>query len=59
MVTLSGVYFTGSTVVTFGGVPAASITVVNDSTIYATVGNGLPAMSPTWSAPPTPSTPLP
>ena len=40
VVTLSGFYFTGSTVVTFGGVPATSITVVNDSTIYATVGNG-------------------
>ena len=40
VVTISGIYFSGSTVVTFGGVPATSITVVNDSTIYATVGNG-------------------
>ena len=40
VVTLSGIYFSGATVVTFGGVPATSITVVNDSTIYATVGNG-------------------
>lgn len=40
VVTLKGVSFTGATVVSFGGVAAASFTVVNDSTITATVASG-------------------
>ncbi len=39
-VTIKGVNFTGSTVVSFGGTNATWFTVVNDSTILATVGTG-------------------
>ncbi|HTJ14152.1 MAG TPA: IPT/TIG domain-containing protein [Dinghuibacter sp.] len=39
-VTIHGSDFTGVNLVTFGGVPAASFTVVSDSTINAVVGNG-------------------
>ncbi|HXB08760.1 MAG TPA: FG-GAP-like repeat-containing protein, partial [Puia sp.] len=39
-VTLSGVSFTGATALSFGGVPAASFTVVNDSTVTATIASG-------------------
>lgn len=40
MVTISGINFTGTTAVSFGGVPVASFTVVNSTTITAVVGNG-------------------
>ena len=40
IVTLTGVSLTGATALSFGGVPAASFTVVNDSTIAATVATG-------------------
>jgi hypothetical protein len=39
-VTISGNNFTGATSVTFGGLPAASFTVVNSTTITAIVGSG-------------------
>jgi hypothetical protein len=39
-VTVKGTHFTGATSPTFAGKPAASFTVVDDSTITATVGNG-------------------
>ena len=39
-VTISGYNFTGVTAVKFGGVPAASFTIVNSTTITAVVGNG-------------------
>lgn len=39
-VTISGVGFTGTTAVTFGGVQASTFTVVTDSQIIATVPNG-------------------
>jgi hypothetical protein len=39
-VTISGTNFTGTTALSFGGVPAASFTVVNDTTIEAVVGAG-------------------
>ena len=39
-VTIKGYQFSEVTAVTFGGVPAASFTVVNDTTITAIVGNG-------------------
>jgi hypothetical protein len=40
IVTLKGVSFTGATAISFGGLAAASFTVVNDSTITATVASG-------------------
>ncbi len=40
LVTISGKGFTGSSTVLFGGTPAQSFTVLNDSTITATVGVG-------------------
>jgi len=40
IVTLKGVCFTGASAVSFGGVEAASFTVVNDSTITATIASG-------------------
>lgn len=39
-VTLTGIYFTGTTGVSFGGVAADTFWVVNDSTIIAVVGAG-------------------
>jgi hypothetical protein len=39
-VSLFGGGFTGTTRVTFGGVPAASFTVVSDGVIHATIGSG-------------------
>ena len=39
-VTISGTNFTGTTAVSFGGTPAASYTVVSDTTIEAVVGAG-------------------
>ena len=39
-VTISGLHLTGATSVSFGGTPATSFTVINDSTILAVVGNG-------------------
>jgi hypothetical protein len=39
-VTISGQYFTTATAVTFGGIPAASFSVVSDATIQAVVANG-------------------
>jgi hypothetical protein len=39
-VTITGAGFTGATIVTFGGVPATSFTVVNASTVTAIVGTG-------------------
>jgi len=38
--TIVGVGFTGATAVSFGGIPASSFTVVNDSMITAVVGGG-------------------
>jgi FG-GAP-like repeat/IPT/TIG domain/Secretion system C-terminal sorting domain len=43
-VTISGHYFTGATAVSFGGTPAASFTVSNDSTVLAVVGTGSSGM---------------
>ncbi len=40
VVTISGIAFTGVNAVSFDDTPAASFTVVNDSTIMATVGRG-------------------
>lgn len=40
VITIKGLLFTGTTAVSFGGVPAASFTVVNDSTLQAVVGAG-------------------
>lgn len=40
-ITITGVHFTGANAVLFGGVPAASFTVVNDNMITATVGAGV------------------
>lgn len=40
-VTITGRNFTGATSVSFGGVPAASFTVVNGTTIKAIVGTGI------------------
>ncbi|HUB59235.1 MAG TPA: FG-GAP-like repeat-containing protein [Puia sp.] len=40
LVTISGKGFTGTTTVSFGGTPAQSFTVINDSTIAASVGVG-------------------
>jgi hypothetical protein len=40
VVTISGKGFTGSTTVLFGGTPAQSFTILNDSTITAAVGVG-------------------
>jgi hypothetical protein len=40
LVTISGKGFTGSSTVLFGGTPAQSFTVINDSTITAAVGVG-------------------
>lgn len=39
-ITIKGVKFTGTTAVSFGGVPAASFTVVDDNTITAVVAGG-------------------
>lgn len=39
-VTVTGVNFSGATALSFGGVPAMSFTIVNPTTITATVGNG-------------------
>lgn len=39
-ITISGFNFTGTTAVSFGGVPAASFTVVNSTTITGIVGSG-------------------
>lgn len=39
-VTITGINFTGTTAVSFGSVPAASFTVVNNTTITAVVGAG-------------------
>ncbi|MET7304310.1 IPT/TIG domain-containing protein [Embleya sp. NPDC005575] len=41
-VTVTGTHFTGSTAVAFGPTPAASFTVVNDTTIVATAPPGAP-----------------
>ncbi|MFE2873735.1 IPT/TIG domain-containing protein [Embleya sp. NPDC059259] len=41
-VTVTGTHFTGSTAVAFGATPAASFTVVNDTTITATAPPGAP-----------------
>jgi hypothetical protein len=40
LVTISGKSFTGASTVLFGGTPAQSFTILNDSTITATVGVG-------------------
>ncbi len=40
VVTITGTNFTGASVVTFGGTPASSFTVVNATTITAVVGGG-------------------
>jgi IPT/TIG domain/Secretion system C-terminal sorting domain len=39
-VTITGHYFTGATLVSFGGTPAASFVVTTDSTVLAVVGTG-------------------
>ena len=39
LVTLTGQYFTGVTAVSFGGIPAASFTILGSTTITATVAN--------------------
>jgi len=39
-ITIKGSHFTGTTAVTFGGAPAASFTVVNDSQLTAVLGKG-------------------
>jgi hypothetical protein len=39
-VTISGINFTGTTAVSFGGIAASSFTVVNSNTITAVIGNG-------------------
>ena len=40
LVTITGENFTGATAVTFGGIPAATFTENDDTTIFATVGSG-------------------
>ena len=40
VVTISGLNFTGTTAVSFGGTPATSFNVINDNTISATIGTG-------------------
>ena len=40
VVTITGAHFTWTTAVSIGGTPAASFSIVNDSTIQATVGGG-------------------
>jgi hypothetical protein len=40
IVTINGMHFTGVSVVSFGGTPASSFTVISDSVLDATVGNG-------------------
>jgi hypothetical protein len=41
VITISGKRFTGATSVTFGGLPATSFQVLNDTTITAVVANGI------------------
>jgi hypothetical protein len=40
LVDIYGEHFTGTTAITFGGTPAASFTVIDDSHLQAVVGNG-------------------
>ncbi len=40
LITIHGLYFTGTTSVTFGGVAAASFNIISDSVITVVVGNG-------------------
>lgn len=40
LITIRGLYFTGTTAVTFGGVAAASFKIISDSVITAVVDNG-------------------
>lgn len=49
-ITIKGKLFTGTTAVGFGGVPAASFTVVDDTTIKAVLGEGASGMISTTNA---------